>query len=172
MIDIYYTYEPIKSDDFILAVLAKYYNIRVDGLMKSVNGKPFILGRKVHFNLTHSKKMTALAVGKVKLGLDCESLDGKPRPAVLQRFSAKEKAEISALSEFYAHWTARESFIKYNGESLAHCWRKVEYLGGEIVFCGEKQDVKITQFVFDNYVFSLCCSDTKYALHEVKNLLL
>ncbi len=170
MIDIYYTYANVKSDDFIIAILEKYYNIRVDALLRSINGKPFIAGRKVHFNLTHSKGLTALAVGKTRLGLDCESLDGKARPAVLQRFTEREKEEISSLSDFFAHWTARESFIKFWGESLASCWRKVEFLQGNIYFRGEKQEQQITQFTFQNYVFSLCGSDTKYTLRPADKI--
>ena len=61
MIDIFYTYNKVSSDDFIRTILARYYNIPNATICKSINGKPYIEGRKIHFNLTHSKGLTALA---------------------------------------------------------------------------------------------------------------
>ena len=113
MLDVYYTYQPIQSDDFIKLVLARYYNIPNARICKSFNGKPYIEGRKIHFNLTHSKQITALAVGKNRVGFDGESLTGKERPAVLQKFTERERSEIFSTPDFYRHWTARESFIKF-----------------------------------------------------------
>ncbi len=169
MVDVYYTFNKIDSDLYIQKILQNFYNIRDPKLHKSINGKPFLPGDKVHFNLTHSKNITALAVGKSEVGFDCESLDGKARPAVLQRFTKSEQAEISSLADFYSHWTARESYIKYLGESLAAIWRKVEFRSGNIYFLGEKKDVKILQFRIENYIFSICGNYTKFNLHKIEN---
>ena len=156
MLDLYYTYEPIGSDEYIRMILSSYYNIPNPIICKSIHGKPFIEGRKIHFNLTHSRGITALAVGKKRVGLDCERLDGRARPAVLRAFTEREKTEIFGLADFYAHWTARESYIKYYGETLAACWRKVEYYGGRIYRSGELQPDKIMQFTLGEHVFSVC----------------
>ena len=145
MVEIYYTYDAVSSEDFIRNILTRYYRIKDPVICKSINGKPYIPGRTVHFNLTHSKGLTALAVTKKRVGLDCERLDGKPRPAVLQRFTAREKGEISTSADFYVHWTARESYIKYYGEALAALWRKVEFYGGKIYRSGKEEEVRITR---------------------------
>ena len=168
MTEIFYTYGAAGSDEFIRRVLHRYYNIPNAEICKTINGKPYLKNGKIQFNLTHSKGLTALAVGKTQLGLDCESRTGKPRPAVLKRFTAREQSEIAATSDFYAHWTARESYIKYLGETLASCWRKVEYYRGRIYFRGAEADVKITQFEAENFIFSLCAKETKYTLRRIE----
>lgn len=167
MIDIYYTYNSIISDDFIKMILTQYYNITNPIICKSFNGKPFIDGRKIHFNLTHSKQITALAVGKKRVGIDCESLTGKDRPAVLNKFSDREKSEILSVGDFYTHWTAKESYIKFFGETLANLWRKVEFYRGHIYLRGELTDAHITQFEIDYYVFSICGDYSKFNLHKI-----
>ena len=80
MIEIYYTYQPVDSESFTRFILARYYNIPNAQICKSIHGKPYIKGDKVFFNATHSKGLLALAVGKKEVGLDIESLSGKPRP--------------------------------------------------------------------------------------------
>ena len=97
MIDIYYTYVHIDSERFTKFILARYYNIPNAPICKSINGKPYIPGRKIHFNLTHSRSMTALAVGKKRVGFDCESLSGKARPAVLKKFTERDQNIYGAL---------------------------------------------------------------------------
>ena len=167
MINIFYTHEETNSDDFIRKILSAYYNIPNAPICKSINGKPYIPGRKIHFTLTHSRSMTALAVGKKRVGFDCESLSGKARPAVLKKFTEREKGEIFSVPDFYTHWTARESYVKFYGETLAAWWRKVEYFGGKIWFCGEETDAHILQFELDGYVFSVCGDYTRVSLHKV-----
>ena len=167
MVEIYYTYDAVSSEDLIRNILTRYYRIKDPVICKSINGKPYIPGRTVHFNLTHSKGLTALAVTKKRVGLDCERLDGKPRPAVLQRFTAREKGEISTSADFYVHWTARESYVKYLGEQLAALWRKVEFFGGKIYVRGEEAGVPVLQFDLDGYTFSICGGYTRYGITQV-----
>ena len=167
MIDIFYTLQKVGSEEFIRFVLRKYYNIPNPTICKSINGKPYLKGGKIHFNLSHSKGLTALAVGKKQVGFDCENLDGKARPAVLNKFSEREMAEIHSTADFYAHWTARESYVKFLGETLAACWRKIEYVGGKIYFGGEKTDAKVMRFDTENTAFSVCGDYQKYSLRKI-----
>ena len=170
MIDIFYTFCEAESEEFIKFVLRKYYNILNPTICKTINGKPYIKGVKIHFNLSHSKGLTALAVGKKQVGFDCENLAGKARPAVLNKFSEREKAEIHSTSDFYVHWTARESYIKFLGETLAACWRKVEYVDGKIYFRGEDAHINILRFVTENTAFSVCGDYQKYSLKFIDKI--
>ena len=90
MIDIFYTFCEAESEEYIKFVLRKYYNILNPTICKTINGKPYIKGGKIHFNLSHSKGLTALAVGKKQVGFDCENLAGKARPAVLKIFRTRK----------------------------------------------------------------------------------
>ena len=167
MLEIFYTKQPVQSDAFIAKILGKYYNIPNPAICKSIHGKPYLQKGKICFNLTHSKGLTALAVGKHEVGFDCESLSGKPRPAVLGKFTEREKGEISSVQDFYRHWTARESYVKYLGEQLAALWRKVEFFGGKIYVRGEEAGVPVMQFDLDGYTFSICGAYTRYGITQV-----
>ena len=167
MLEIFYTKQPVQSDAFIAKILGKYYNIPNPAICKSIHGKPYLQKGKICFNLTHSKGLTALAVGKHEVGFDCESLSGKPRPAVLGKFTEREKGEISSVQDFYRHWTARESYVKYLGEQLAALWRKVEFFGGKIYVRGEEAGVPVLQFDLDGYTFSICGGYTRYGIAQV-----
>lgn len=167
MLEIFYTKQPVQSDAFIAKILGKYYNIPNPTICKSIHGKPYLQKGKICFNLTHSKGLTALAVGKHEVGFDCESLSGKPRPAVLGKFTEREKGEISSVQDFYRHWTARESYVKYLGEQLAALWRKVEFFGGKIYVRGEEAGVPVLQFDLDGYTFSICGGYTRYGITQV-----
>ena len=167
MLEIFYTKQPVQSDAFIAKILGKYYNIPNPAICKSIHGKPYLQKGKICFNLTHSKGLTALAVGKHEVGFDCESLSGKPRPAVLGKFTEREKGEISSVQDFYRHWTARESYVKYLGEQLAALWRQVEFFGGKIYVRGEEAGVPVLQFDLDGYTFSICGGYTRYGITQV-----
>ena len=167
MLEIFYTKQPVQSDAFIAKILGKYYNIPNPAICKSIHGKPYLQKGKICFNLTHSKGLTALAVGKHEVGFDCESLSGKPRPAVLGKFTEREKGEISSVQDFYRHWTARESYVKYLGEQLAALWRKVEFFGGKIYVRGEEAGVPVLQLDLDGYTFSICGAYTRYGITQV-----
>lgn len=106
MLEIFYTKKPVLSEAFIKNILTAYYNIPNPTICKTIHGKPYLIKSKICFNLTHSKGLTALAVGKHQIGFDCESLSGKPRPAVLSKFTEREKGEILTVQDFYRHWTA------------------------------------------------------------------
>lgn len=170
MIEIYYTYQPVDSESFTRFILARYYNIPNAEICKTINGKPYVKNDKVYFNASHSKGLLALAVGKSEVGLDIESFSGKPRPAVLAKFSAREKYEIVTTADFYTHWTARESYIKYIAGSLAALWRRVEYYGNEIYFLGKAVNLPLMQFTLDGYSFSVCGNFSKYTLRKIEKL--
>lgn len=170
MIDIYYTYASVDSERFTKFILAKYYNIPDAEFAKTINGKPYLKNDKVFFNASHSKGLLALAVGKKEVGLDIESLSGKPRPAELNKFTLREKYEIMTLADFYIHWTARESYIKYVAGSLASMWRRVEFYGKHVYFLNKPADVNVIQFTLDGYAFSVCGNYSRYSLKKIEKL--
>ena len=170
MVDIFYTFTAVDSETFTKFILAKYYNIPNAEMSKTINGKPYLKNDKVFFNASHSKGLLAIAVAKSEVGLDVESLSGKPRPAVLAKFSAREKYEIVTSADFYTHWTARESYIKYVAGSLAAMWRRVEFYGKEIYFLGKPAGIPVIQFTLDGYSFSVCGKYTRYNLKKIENV--
>lgn len=167
MVDIYYTTSKVDTQDYIKYILERYYNIPNAIICKTINGKPYLKGDKIFFNASHSKDILALAVGKSEIGLDCEALNGKPRPAVLNKFSEREKEEIFSTSDFYEHWTVRESFVKFLGGTLSSMWRKIEFVNGNIYFLNKKENVRLLRFQKEGYTFSVCGNYTKYSFKKV-----
>ena len=75
--------------------------------------------------------------------------------------------KFNAVDQTVKLLSSGESYVKFYGETLAAWWRKVEYFGGKIWFCGEETDAHILQFELDGYVFSVCGDYTRVSLHKV-----
>ena len=89
---------------------------------EDANGKPYIKGDKVFFNLSHSENCVMCAVSDKPVGCDVEMV-GKYNEALAKRFFHKnEYAHILSLGNeeekraaFYRIWTQKESFVKAIG---------------------------------------------------------
>lgn len=94
-----------------------------------VHGKPVVSKNdQLHFNLTHSERMAAIAVTTgCALGIDLEHL--RPIPDIEEiagrYFCSEEAAEILPLAPgereqaFFRCWTRKEAYIKAIGEGLS-----------------------------------------------------
>ncbi len=92
------------------------------------NGKPALVGQKLHFNLSHSGDQLLVAVANFpNIGVDIEEL--KPRTnlqGLAKRcFSDQEFQAWQALSTeksrdvFFSLWTKKEAFVKAVGRGIA-----------------------------------------------------
>ncbi len=96
------------------------------------HGKPHLAGKppkvNLHFNLSHSAGVAAVAIGRSPLGIDIESLRDISDPdAIAARFFAP--GELRALRQapaarqqrmFFSFWTCKEAYLKALGGGLAH----------------------------------------------------
>ena len=92
-------------------------------------GKPRLLagsaGRDHHFNLSHSGRWIACAVGGSPVGIDIEPVRRNARHAlVVARFSEEEAAWVgdrgaASARRFSALWTLKEAYAKATGAGLA-----------------------------------------------------
>ncbi|MCD7729124.1 MAG: hypothetical protein LUI60_04340 [Clostridia bacterium] len=99
-------------------------------ILKGENGKPYIKNNPVYFNLSHSGNYCAVAISGSPVGVDIEVCGKGIRKAVLSTFPHREQSEIITETDFLNHWTARESYIKYCGGTLAHMLKLLEFSGG------------------------------------------
>ncbi len=95
------------------------------------HGKPHLVGTPsdatVHFNLSHSAGIAAVAIGSSPLGIDIESLREISDPgAIATRFFAP--GELRALRQapdeqqqrtFFSFWTCKEAYLKALGGGIA-----------------------------------------------------
>lgn len=89
---------------------------------------PEFAGAELHFNLTHTAGLVALAVARVRdIGLDAENLNERTTALRLARryFTAEEARNLEALpperqpARFYTLWTLKESWMKALGRGLS-----------------------------------------------------
>jgi len=95
----------------------------------TANGKPELSeSRDLHFNLSHSEGVTVIAVARNRqVGVDVERIRENTNAMELAErfFSAKEvrwlrsqpQSEIDSF--FFSCWTAKEAYIKAQGEGLS-----------------------------------------------------
>lgn len=89
------------------------------------NGKPYILGNKVCFSLSHSLDLIALAISDKPIGIDVETI--MPLPIVrqlAQRLLNKKQLSLYYKAKdncvwFAKYWTQHEAHIKLNGDSIS-----------------------------------------------------
>lgn len=122
-----------QNADTMLAgeLLAMYALQKVYGIPMSEqkisceeSGKPFLVNdRQIYFNITHSRNCIAVAVCRVRVGIDLQYIVPY-RYATARRFCSTE--QLSRLqessrqdAEFTKLWTQKEAVVKMTGEGLA-----------------------------------------------------
>jgi 4'-phosphopantetheinyl transferase len=94
----------------------------------SLQGKPYLPGTQLQFNLSHSRDAILFAVQRVTpVGVDVEYMrDSVDCVSLAKRFfSAREYQAINNLRgleqkiAFYTFWTRKEAYLKATGKGLA-----------------------------------------------------
>jgi 4'-phosphopantetheinyl transferase len=88
------------------------------------NGKPFLRESDIHFNVSHSGEVVAIALAANEVGVDIEAKHRIPEiAAIAARFFSKDEAErvrvaTDATDEFLRIWTMKEAVVKGAGQGL------------------------------------------------------
>jgi len=133
-------------------------------------GKPYIPQYPdVHFSVTHTDGLCAVAVSDMPVGVDAEIRDKRRSEeiyALCKRFFSEferrsygldddtKELDTERIKGFYRIWTAKESFAKCTGEGLAEALHKIE-----IPFFEEKllcDNLLITSFESELHTVTLC----------------
>lgn len=92
-------------------------------ILRTENGKPYIEGNALHFNISHTDGLVAVCVSDCPVGIDCERVDYSFE-ARIKDFSSRyfTKNEIALLEKsgytppcFFEIWTKKEAMIKRDG---------------------------------------------------------
>lgn len=96
------------------------------------NGKPFIKGADICFNLSHSKDYAVCVVDEREVGIDIEKVR-KVKEGIAERFfAAAEQEEIEKMvccgceSAFISAWVLKESLIKAKSGTIVSDLAKAE----------------------------------------------
>lgn len=95
------------------------------------HGKPYIEGMDIHFNISHSLGIVAVAICDFPIGIDIERLreiDKDRQLSFCKRFFVKGEAEYLekqgfAPFAFYYIWTRKEAYSKCLGAPLASSFK-------------------------------------------------
>lgn len=135
--------------------------------------KPFVDGRRVDFNLSHSGPLAVLAItDDQQVGIDVELLDGSQRFAedleglAQSTLTAQEREALDAapgparIQRFFAYWTAKEARMKLTGEGfkLDPLEIALELRGGDPVgYLRPLAPVADLRFIPLAYPAAVCC---------------
>ncbi len=146
-----------SSERFLRRIFSEFYNLRNAEILRGENGKPFLNGTPVFFSVTHTKEFYFVAVSDENIGIDAEPLareiDYIP---ILAKFSVEESIEILNKRDFFLHWTAKESVVKWLGGSLAADLKKISFLRRKIFYSGFELPVRLSHFEREGHLLALC----------------
>ena len=119
-----------RGRGFLRSVLGQACGKDPAGLIfgTGAQGKPFLQGSHLFFNLSHSGGLAVLAISETgPLGIDLEFTDRQVDIAGLaQTCLTPEEADVlqalpkdSRAARFFAFWTAKEARMKLTGEGLS-----------------------------------------------------
>lgn len=119
--------ENIGASTVLDEALKEYgLNLKSEEMCAGRFGKPYLKNHsKLCFNLSHSGRYAAGAIGDSELGIDIQKI-GKPNNKLARRFftdneynniiSQKDDKAVQKL--FYRYWALKESFIKAVGRGM------------------------------------------------------
>lgn len=118
----------ICSDLLIRTALSYELGINLDRIKIEIDlmGKPYLLHKERHFNLSHTDELIVLVTDDNPVGVDVERVRSFDEMQDIKNvFSSNERKKISTLSSkrqleyFYDLWTLKESYLKAIGKGLS-----------------------------------------------------
>ena len=132
-----------KDEDF---VIGKY-------------GKPSLLNKDIHFNISHSNEYVALAISSIPIGIDIEKITRVSWQAAKKVFDGRRFASLEKANEnekptvFTRLWTETEAELKLVGSGFA----------GEIKDCYEEEKFFLNSKQHEEYIIT-CATYEKSTL--------
>jgi 4'-phosphopantetheinyl transferase len=113
------------SHTLLRQVLSKYTQRAASDIeiLTERNGRPYVAERSIEFNLSHTDKLTAIAVCTSPVGVDVERVRqvGEPLPALIGREDAETIAHLKQSDRqvaFFQCWARKEALLKATGMGL------------------------------------------------------
>lgn len=135
------------------------------------NGKPYIKGQDIYFNISHCRLGTAVAVSEKNVGVDIQNIvpfDEK----IIRRVGSEAEIEFIKNSDnpdraFTRIWTLKEAAAKCDGRGIK-ILSDFSFENTEKSF--KKYGKTFTSFDFENLVVSVCGDEDFSDIIEIKSL--
>ena len=121
----------------------------------SSQGKPYLDGKgaetrlAVHFSVTHTKGLAAVAVGEMPVGVDAERIRPYPVKVAERYFPAAERTDLARGDDaaFYRVWTGKEALAKLMDIPLLEVLRQPE---------AETENIRRHTWQIEDWIITLC----------------
>lgn len=152
----------IDRDNCVIAYLLLRFALKENGIKKleivvGENGKPFLKGGEMFFNISHCAEGVAAALDTAPVGIDVQEIGGFNDKVAKRFFDESENKKINASPDkakaFTRIWTLKESAIKCEGKSLADLG---EFYFGDYENFFEKYEKKFSCLSEKNVLISVC----------------
>ena len=153
--------DSVCAKSFLCGLLKELYGMSDFVVSSHENGKPYIKGSEVHFNLSHSYDIVLCAVGDEQVGCDVEHIKAYNEKIAHRFFTEKEQMRLNEsynkALDFTKLWTLKESILKYSGEGMSGGLSSYDFSG---YLDSESFDLYGCHFesrTSSDYVISICC---------------
>ena len=152
------------TEEFIRKIAAEKLNITNVVIVRNEHGRPYFLpatGQETwHFSLSHTGETLFAVFSKRQIGLDAEE---KRRSVDFQKLVKRVDDEfcVSSCLEFLQLWTAKESVVKFLGESLATSVKKIEFSPtfDKVRYAQKPLPVRITHLYYGDFLLAVCAEE-------------
>ena len=104
-------------------------------LRRDENGKPFVTDGSAFVSVSHTEKLTFVAVAEKNIGLDAEKLSRPTDPRLTRWFSLKEKAAAGERNAGRLKmWVRKEAYGKFTGRGLGELAQDTFTLPGRFFY--------------------------------------
>lgn len=151
----------------VAAFLLLAYGLKEHGIaMKDIalsygeNGKPYLIGNAVYFNISHSHERAVCCISEYECGVDIEKI----RPVsmkLIDRVCSEEEKEAILTAEnreeaFARLWTKKEAYIKLKGSGILTDLKKI----GEKI---EQENIYLYSMKLQDYALCACSAKDRTA---------
>ncbi len=146
------------SEHAVKQVLDEYFALPNATIIRNENGKPYLEnGKSLFFSVTHTEDMLYIAFSDENVGVDAENLSRMVHfLPIVKKFSLEEREEIRSETDFFYHWTAKESAVKWLGGSIAHDLFKLRFLQGKLYYGEIELPAKLVFLQRDGVLLAVC----------------
>ena len=151
----------------LLRIVMDRNAVSEDQILRGTHGKPYVLGNKFYFNLSHSGEYVFCVYDNEPIGIDLQKIKDHIPKHTDKILSAEEKEYLEFLnteesvSVFYQLWSDKESVIKWDGRGLRLPLQRISVVDkGKLIsainFEGEKLHLRRLNILQPDYAVSIC----------------
>ena len=132
--------KPASAEAMRILSLLEGRPVKENDIARTARGRPFLPGREIDFNISHSAALTAVSLvrgGNLRAGCDVERIRNRSgAPGIAENFfSASENHYLFDRgfdeARFYEIWTLKECFLKLRGLSVFDMAAAPSFISGE-----------------------------------------